>query len=141
MSLETADIYEFEKTFTNRPELAEAYFNIKRIFDSTDEVNINELSEEDIRSRFSSIRGSLAVVYAKADDLSEKFFNKSLINLAEDELGANILNAINEMMDFADVDDDKALPSDLEDRCEKISILATRLERALSDFDEDLGKI
>ena len=133
------EVFEFEKTFTLRPELAEVFYNIKRIDGIVDEVDITKLNEADIRKRFATVRGCLAFIYSQVDEVANDVFGIDLLSLSSKVCGKKVMDTINDIMDSAELDDNDPLPSDVAERFEKINVLNSRLEKAVSNFDEDAG--
>ena len=137
---QTSRIFERGDVFTSRPELANAYAALERI-DGVADLGAFSHSKADLLERMSVVRGSLASVHAAVDEISEAAFGVSLFDHEEGSSGARIDSAIDAIMVRADIDDAPPPSSaELGARLEEISVLASRLKRALKDFDEDANR-
>lgn len=132
------NIFEFERTFTAKPELAYAFHDIEKLLKTIDDIKASELSEKDIKDKMLFIKLSVSAIYSKVEELCNNILKVDIIDLPDSISGENIIAATTEIISNTNTDGIYDLRSDLQDKLDNISVLLSRLERAISDLDEDI---
>ena len=129
-------VFEFENTFTMRPQLAQALNNTKQIQSLAESLEKKSLTLKEAEENFSAIRGFAAKALASVEEMSEEVFDVGLDGFPPQSSGARVWETIMQISKQATVAENEG---DFSSRFEKIGVLASRLSRAISDIDEDAG--